>query len=83
MNGKSYKNILKRVLIVKKMETKVENKQSSGNDGNTLLCAVPDLTKVWEQVIEKYDGYPAERDKYCNALWELEKGGFIQLKFGL
>lgn len=64
-------------------EQNFQNSTEARNDGNTVLPAVPDLTKVWEQVLLKYDGYPAERDKYCDALWLLEKGGFIQLKFGL
>ncbi len=64
-------------------EQKVETSIEAAIVGNTVLPAVPDLTKVWEQVLLKYDGYPAERDKYCDALWLLEKGGFIQLKFGL
>ena len=65
------------------METNVQGQVVSPNDAKRVLPAVPDLTKVWEQVLLKYDGYPAERDKYCDALWLLEKGGFIQLKFGL
>jgi len=64
-------------------EQNSQNSTEARNDGNTVLPAVPDLTKVWEQIIEKYDGYPAERDKYCDAVWLLEKGGFIQLKFGI
>lgn len=64
-------------------EQNSQNNTEANNDGNTVLPTVPDLTKVWEQVVVKYDGYPAERDKYCNALWLLEQGGLIQLKFGL
>ena len=51
---------------------------------NPLLNAVPDLTRVWYQVLEKYHGKDAyEKDRLIDALWLLEKAGFIQLKFGL
>jgi len=64
-------------------QPKIYCETGTANDGNTLLSAVPDLTKVWEQVIEKYHGKDAyEQDRCLDALWLLEQKGFIQLKFG-
>ncbi len=47
------------------------------------VSGCPDLTNVWGKILETHKDNISERDKYCDALWLLEKGGFCQLKFGL
>jgi hypothetical protein len=65
--------------------TKVSNEEQS-NNANVLLCAVPDLTLLWEKVIlmHKNNEMTTERkDEVLNALDYLDRRGLITLKFGI
>ena len=43
----------------------------------------PDLTNVWYKILEEHADDIPTRDKFCDALWMLEAGGFCQLKFAI
>ena len=43
----------------------------------------PDLTNVWYKILEEHADDIPTRDKFCDALWMLEAGGFVQLKFAI
>ena len=43
----------------------------------------PDLTNVWYKILEEHADDIPTRYKFCDALWMLEAGGFVQLKFAL
>lgn len=65
--------------------TKVSNEEQS-NNANVLLCAVPDLTLLWEKVIlmhENNEITTERKDEVLNALDYLDRRGLITLKFGI
>jgi hypothetical protein len=65
--------------------TKVSNEEQS-NNANVLLCAVPDLTLLWEKVIIMHSNkeIPTDRkDEILNALDYLDRKELITLKFGI
>jgi len=65
--------------------TKVSNEEQS-NNANVLLCAVPDLTLLWEKVIIMHTNkeIPTDRkDEILNALDYLDRKELITLKFGI
>jgi hypothetical protein len=64
---------------------KVSNEEQS-NNANVLLCAVPDLTLLWEKVIlmhENNEMTTERKDEVLNALDYLDRRGLITLKFGI
>jgi hypothetical protein len=65
--------------------TKVSNEEQS-NNANVLLCAVPDLTLLWEKVIIMHSNkeIPTDRkDEILNVLDYLDRKELITLKFGI
>lgn len=61
-------------------EPKNENQQAFAIH-NVSNC--PDLTNVWYKILEEHADDIPTRDKFCDALWMLEAGGFCQLKFAI
>ena len=65
--------------------TKVSNEEQS-NNANVLLCAVPDLTLLWEKIIIMHSNkeIPTDRkDEILNVLDYLDRKELITLKFGI
>ena len=65
--------------------TKLSNEEQS-NNANVLLCAVPDLTLLWEKVIIMHSNkeIPTDRkDEILNVLDYLDRKELITLKFGI
>jgi len=65
--------------------TKVSNEEQS-NNANVLLCAVPDLTLLWEKVIIMHSNKEIStdrKDEILNVLDYLDRKELITLKFGI
>ena len=63
-----------------------DNLKKESNNANVLLCAVPDLTLLWEKVIVMHDANEMtteRKDEVLNALDYLDRRGLITLKFGI